>query len=192
MKLSSATPQILPCRRMLRMNPRLLQRLPIWQSKVHSARSHPPQVLRIWSCSNEVKKVTLLSGVPFDYVILGEEYWARTLRDIGIRCPILLAFVCHQSTDSTKTYITGPYTGSQRYQHMQFWNYVSLIGNFKLLTSTCSRVHIQYTVGFFWIFSMYCIQHCLIRVLSDSTVSEDAKIEPRTVATSALAVRHAL
>ncbi len=33
---------------------------------------------------------------------------------------------------------------------------------------------------------MYCIQHCRP---SDSTVSEDAGIEPRTVATSALAVR---
>ncbi len=31
---------------------------------------------------------------------------------------------------------------------------------------------------------MYCIQHC-----SDSTVAEDAGIEPRTVATSVLAVR---
>ncbi len=37
---------------------------------------------------------------------------------------------------------------------------------------------------------MYCIQHCFIRRPSDSTVSEDAEIEPRTVATSALAVRH--
>ncbi len=39
------------------------------------------------------------------------------------------------------------------------------------------------------IFSMYCIQHCFICRPSDSTVSEDAGIEPRTVATSALAVR---
>ncbi len=39
--------------------------------------------------------------------------------------------------------------------------------------------------------SMYCIciQHCFICHTSDSTVSEDAEIEPRTVATSALAVR---
>jgi hypothetical protein len=33
---------------------------------------------------------------------------------------------------------------------------------------------------------MYCIQHCIICRLSDSTVSEDAEIEPRT---SVLAVR---
>ncbi len=43
--------------------------------------------------------------------------------------------------------------------------------------------------GIFWIFSVYCIQHCFICRPSDSTVTEDAGIEPRTVATSALAVR---
>jgi hypothetical protein len=49
---------------------------------------------------------------------------------------------------------------------------------------------IQFLTGFFWIFScMYFIQHCFICRPSDSTVSEDAGIEPRTVATSALAVR---
>ncbi len=36
---------------------------------------------------------------------------------------------------------------------------------------------------------MYYIQHCFICRLSDSTVSEDAGIEPRTVATLALAIR---
>jgi hypothetical protein len=36
---------------------------------------------------------------------------------------------------------------------------------------------------------MYCIQHCFICRPTDSTVSEDAGIEPRTVATSALSVR---
>ncbi len=36
---------------------------------------------------------------------------------------------------------------------------------------------------------MYLIQHCFICRPSDSTVSEDAGIEPRTVATFALAVR---
>jgi hypothetical protein len=35
---------------------------------------------------------------------------------------------------------------------------------------------------------MYCIQHCFICRPSDSTVSDVAGIEPRTVATSALAV----
>ncbi len=47
------------------------------------------------------------------------------------------------------------------------------------------------TVGFFLIFcsSMYCIQHCFNCRPSDSSVSEDAGIEPRTVATSALATR---
>ncbi len=36
---------------------------------------------------------------------------------------------------------------------------------------------------------MYCIQHCFVCRPSDSTVSENAGIEPRTVATSARAVR---
>ncbi len=47
------------------------------------------------------------------------------------------------------------------------------------------------TGGFFgfFLFSMNSIQHCFICRPSDSTVSEDAGIEPRTVATSALAVR---
>jgi hypothetical protein len=38
-------------------------------------------------------------------------------------------------------------------------------------------------------FFMYDIQHCFICRPSDSTVSEDAGIGPRTVATTALAVR---
>ncbi len=41
-------------------------------------------------------------------------------------------------------------------------------------------------------FSMYCIQHCFICRPSDSIVSEDAGIEPRTVATSALAASQTL
>jgi hypothetical protein len=36
---------------------------------------------------------------------------------------------------------------------------------------------------------MYDIQHCFICRLSDSTMAEDFGIEPRTVATTALAVR---
>jgi hypothetical protein len=36
---------------------------------------------------------------------------------------------------------------------------------------------------------MYDIQHCFVCRPSDSTVSEDAEIEPRTVMTTALAVR---
>ena len=39
------------------------------------------------------------------------------------------------------------------------------------------------------LFCMYFIKHWFICRPSDSTVSEDAEIEPRTVATSALAVR---
>jgi hypothetical protein len=36
---------------------------------------------------------------------------------------------------------------------------------------------------------MYFIQHCFICRLSDYTVTKDAGIEPRTIATSALAIR---
>jgi hypothetical protein len=45
------------------------------------------------------------------------------------------------------------------------------------------------TGGFFDFFSMYYIQHCFICRPSVSTVSEDAEVEPRTVAISALEVR---
>ncbi len=42
---------------------------------------------------------------------------------------------------------------------------------------------------FFWVLFEYFFQHCFICRPSDYTVSEDAGIEPRTVATSAMAVR---
>ncbi len=42
------------------------------------------------------------------------------------------------------------------------------------------------TGGFSWIFFMYFIQHCFVCCPSDFTLSEDAGIEPRAVATSAL------
>jgi hypothetical protein len=42
---------------------------------------------------------------------------------------------------------------------------------------------------FFLSFLSYYIHHCFICRPSDSTVPTNAKIEPRTVATSALAVR---
>ncbi len=42
--------------------------------------------------------------------------------------------------------------------------------------------------GIFY-FSLYYIQHCFICRPSDSTVPTDAGIEPRNVATGALAVR---
>jgi hypothetical protein len=45
------------------------------------------------------------------------------------------------------------------------------------------------TGGVFRFFAMYRIQHCVNCRRSDFTVPEDAGIEPRTVATSALAVR---
>jgi hypothetical protein len=38
---------------------------------------------------------------------------------------------------------------------------------------------------------MYVIQHCFIFCTSDSIMTEDARIEPRIVATLALTARHA-
>ncbi len=47
----------------------------------------------------------------------------------------------------------------------------------------------KYFLGDFFIFFSYYIQHCFICRPSDSTVPTDAGIEPRTVATGALAIR---
>jgi hypothetical protein len=46
-----------------------------------------------------------------------------------------------------------------------------------------------YTTGGLFGFFMYFIRHCLIYRPSDSTVSEDVEIEPRTIVTLAFAVR---
>jgi hypothetical protein len=46
--------------------------------------------------------------------------------------------------------------------------------------------------GIFCFYFSYYIQHCFICRPSDSTVPTDAGIEPRTVATGALAVRRSL
>ncbi len=58
----------------------------------------------------------------------------------------------------------------------------------------CLRVFLSIYIlhsnrGIFGFFSMYYIQHCFFCRPSDSAESEDAGIEPRTVATLALAVR---
>jgi hypothetical protein len=47
----------------------------------------------------------------------------------------------------------------------------------------------KYFFGGFFSFCSYNIQHCFISRPSDFTVPTDAGIEPRTVATRALAVR---
>jgi hypothetical protein len=51
---------------------------------------------------------------------------------------------------------------------------------------------LKYGRIFYFIFSSYYIQHCFICRPSDSTVPTDAGIEPRTVATGALAVRRSV
>jgi hypothetical protein len=52
-----------------------------------------------------------------------------------------------------------------------------------------SSLFLKYFFGGFFFFFSYYIQHCFICRPSDSTVSTDAGIEPRTVATGALTVR---
>ncbi len=53
----------------------------------------------------------------------------------------------------------------------------------------CIPFFFKYFFGGFFSFCSYNIQHCFICRPSDSTVPTDAGIEPRTVATCALAVR---
>jgi hypothetical protein len=55
-------------------------------------------------------------------------------------------------------------------------------------TNNYSYLRMKRKGRFFKVF-MYFIQHCFICRPSDSTLSEDAGIEPKTVATSALAAR---
>ncbi len=56
--------------------------------------------------------------------------------------------------------------------------------------TTLMKVFFKYIFwGIFWFFCSYNIQHCFVCRPSDSTVPTDAEIEPRTVATCALAVR---
>ncbi len=81
-------------------------------------------------------------------------------------------------------------------------NFVSLSGSFWDRTSAAGRTNPKEIIpldqdltlwystgGFFILFFMYFSKHCFICRPTDSTVSEDAGIEPRTVATSALIVR---
>ncbi len=59
-------------------------------------------------------------------------------------------------------------------------------------TPGCAQQHSEvphFTRGYFLVFFMYIIQHCFICRPSESTVSEDAGIEPWTVANLTLAVR---
>jgi hypothetical protein len=56
------------------------------------------------------------------------------------------------------------------------------------LTTRLDLIRFFFLWGFFYFFS-YFIQHCFICRPSDSTVPADAGIEPRTVATGALAAR---
>jgi hypothetical protein len=70
------------------------------------------------------------------------------------------------------------------------WGGVQLpLNTFKVNFETHRLLFFKYFFGGFFLFFSYYIQHCLICRPSDSTVPTDAGIEPRTVATGALAVR---
>jgi hypothetical protein len=56
-------------------------------------------------------------------------------------------------------------------------------------TSLSLFIFFYFFYFFLYFFFSYYIQHCFICRPSDSTVPTDAGIEPRTVATGALAVR---
>ncbi len=78
--------------------------------------------------------------------------------------------------------------------HADLKNYLELEGNIQ--SGTDKKDRIWRTKKPFWIilkggffgFCQYFIQHCFICCPSDSTVSEDAGIEPRAITTSTLAV----
>ncbi len=83
----------------------------------------------------------------------------------------------HSSSPQTHTSITNTVNSLRILIHA--WKVMKRLENF---------LHLL-TGRFFDFFSMYCNQHCFICLPSDSSVSEDAGFDPRTVATSALAVR---
>ncbi len=72
-------------------------------------------------------------------------------------------------------------------------NYLHASSNACMAMSYASNVKFGITTMFkqgdFFIFFMYCIQHCLIFHPKDSTMSEDVGIEPRTDETLALEIR---
>jgi hypothetical protein len=76
------------------------------------------------------------------------------------------------------------YSSSRRCSAEFFWILATFLKN-------CSVIFIPFFWGGgrFFLFFSYCIQHGFICRPSDSTMPTDAGIEPRTVATGALAVR---
>ncbi len=89
--------------------------------------------------------------------------------------PLILYFPGKLLSQLSPGTICPPYTGTGIHIH----SYISHIIFFKYI----------FLGRFFSFFCSYNIQHCFICRPSDSTVPTDAGIEPRTVATCALAVR---
>ncbi len=74
---------------------------------------------------------------------------------------------------------------------MSFWRFFVLLWASILATCIASfkNYHTYRPSYLFCFLFMYVIQHCFICRLTDSAVTEDAQIEPRTVATLALTAR---
>jgi hypothetical protein len=105
--------------------------------------------------------------------------------------------VCIQQLMNTITYLSrlidtvtnsGTYRGALS-ANLSEPSSVTEMNGVKMPVKKCMRRDPHTFFGFFDFFSMNCIQHCFICRPLESTVSEDAGIEPRTVATSAWAVR---
>ncbi len=100
-----------------------------------------------------------------------------------IFCALLHVYFLH-SLIPTNISRKSPILIQPRFSWIEFYGFLFLFWELQYFF----RFHCK--GGDFWIFSTYYdIQHCFVCCLSDSTVSEDAGIEHRTVATTALAVR---
>ncbi len=138
-----------------------------------------------------------------NYIRIIKFTWADQLRIRCCLCPHLQS--PHQSTS-----VSCPCTTEQIHKktykwnlHIHSWRPTPVLGLlFWANKLNCTRRisiamrkrpsgNCRLWKGDIWIFFlfMYDIQHCFICRPSDSTVLEDAGIEPRTVATTALAVR---
>jgi hypothetical protein len=78
------------------------------------------------------------------------------------------------------------FLGSNKEDHVFIFLRIAFTSNFLFPHQHIVIRWKNFFKGFIFIFFMYDIQHCFICRPSDSTVPEDAGIEPRTVSTTAL------
>ncbi len=110
---------------------------------------------------------------------------------------VSFCFGFYRNTETRVVRIETSFEGSwSPAQHLHLlWHFPAWISNFlsELYQINKSSEKNSFFKIFFWgdffLFFSYNIQHCFICRPSDSTVPTDAGIEPRTVATGALAVR---